>query len=93
VGVVGNVGIEMSEVTVKIDEKGRVMIPKDIRETAKLRKGSYVNVKAKGKAVIIESAEPVADKYYGAFKVAKWPEDMDEFMVEVVKKWWTGHAT
>jgi AbrB family looped-hinge helix DNA binding protein len=83
----------MSEVTVKIDEKGRVMIPKDVREAAKLKRGSYVHIKAKGKAVIIESAEPVADKYYGAFKIAEWPEDMDEFMVEVVKKWWAGHAT
>lgn len=83
----------MSEATAKIDEKGRVMIPKNVRETAKLKKGSYVSIKAKGKAIIIEPAEPVADKYYGAFEIAKWPKDMDEFMVEAVKEWWTRHAT
>ena len=83
----------MNETTVKVDEKGRVMIPKSIRETAKLKEGSYVNIKAKGKTVIIEAAEPIADKYYGAFKITKWPEDMDEFTAEVMQKWWTDRAT
>ena len=80
----------MSEATAKLDEKGRVRIPKRIREAAKLKEGSYVNIKARGKTIIIEMAEPVADKYYGAFKVDKWPEDMDEFIGEVMQKWW-GH--
>jgi len=83
----------MSEVTVKIDEKGRVMIPKGIRESVKLKKGGYVSVKAKGKAVVIEAVEPVADKFFGAFKIAKWPEDMDGFVVEAVKKWWASRVT
>jgi AbrB family looped-hinge helix DNA binding protein len=84
------VGKVMSETTAKLDEKGRVRIPKRIREAAKLKEGSYVNIKARGKTIIIEMAEPVADKYYGAFKVDKWPEDMDEFSREVMQKWW-GH--
>ncbi len=83
----------MSDTTVKVDEKGRVIIPKSIRETAKLKEGSYVNIKAKGKIIIIEPTEPVADKYYGAFKITKWPEDMDEFITEVIKKWWTPQPT
>ena len=87
------VGIYVSEATVKVDEKGRVMIPKDIREAAELKKGSYVNVKAKGKVVVIEPWEAVADKYYGFFKIAKWPKDVDEFMVEVVGKWWVDRGT
>jgi hypothetical protein len=41
----------------------------------------------------MEPLEPVADKYYGAFKITKWPENMDEFIVEVIKKWWTTQAT
>ncbi|MCJ7613724.1 AbrB/MazE/SpoVT family DNA-binding domain-containing protein [Candidatus Bathyarchaeota archaeon] len=83
----------MSEPTVKIDKKGRIVIPKNIRKTAKLKEGSYVNIKTKGKSIIIEPAEPVADKYYGAFKITQWPEDIDEFTVEVMQKWWISHAT
>lgn len=83
----------MTETTVKVDKKGRVIIPKNIRKTAKLKEGSYVNIKTKGKSIIIEPAEPVADKYYGAFKITQWPEDIDEFTVEVMQKWWISHAT
>jgi len=35
----------------------------------------------------------LADKYFGAFKVARWPEDMDEFVVGVIKRWWTVQDT
>lgn len=83
----------MTETTVKLDEKGRIMIPKNIRKTAKLKEGSYINIKAKGKTIILEAAEPVADKYYGTFKITKWPKDMDEFVEEVMQKWWTNRAT
>jgi AbrB family looped-hinge helix DNA binding protein len=83
----------MSNTTVKVDEKGRIMIPKNIREAAELKEGSYVTIKSKGKIIIMEPLEPVADKYYGAFKVTKWPENMDEFIVEVIKKWWTAQVT
>jgi hypothetical protein len=32
--------------------------------------------------------QSVADKYFGAFKVTDWPEDLDldEFVVEAMKK-------
>jgi AbrB family looped-hinge helix DNA binding protein len=83
----------MSNTTVKVDEKGRIIIPKNIREAAKLKEGSYVTIKSKGKIIIMEPLEPVADKYYGAFKVTKWPENIDEFIVEVIKKWWTAQVT
>ena len=83
----------MSGTTVKVDEKGRIIIPKDIRKTANLKEGSYVTIRAKGKTVIMEPLEPVADKYFGAFKVATWPENLDEFAVEVIKKWWTTQPT
>jgi AbrB family looped-hinge helix DNA binding protein len=83
----------MGETTAKIDEKGRVMIPKSIRETAQLKQGCYVSLKAKGKTIILEATEPVADKYYGAFKITKWPQDMDEFIEEIMQKWWVKSAT
>lgn len=78
---------------VKVDEKGRVVIPKNIREKARMKEGGYVKIMAKEKSIIIEPLEPFADKYFGAFKIDKWPEDLDEFAVEVIKKWWTSQAT
>jgi len=84
-------GLNMSAI-VKVDEKGRVVIPKRIREKVKLKEGNYVNVKAKGKTIVMEPLESIADKYYGAFKVSKWPKDLDEFIVEVTNRWWTSQA-
>ncbi|MEM3502489.1 MAG: AbrB/MazE/SpoVT family DNA-binding domain-containing protein [Candidatus Bathyarchaeia archaeon] len=78
---------------VQVDSKGRVLIPKSIRDAAELKGGSYVNVTVQGRRVLIEPLEPVASKYRGAFKVVKWPEDLDEFMVEVMKDWWRQRAT
>ena len=83
----------MSGVTVKVDDKGRIIIPKNIREMVNLKEGSYVTIKAQEKTIIMEPLEPVADKYHGAFKITKWPENMDEFIVEVIKKWWATQAT
>ena len=79
----------MSETTVKMDDKGRIIIPRRIRIAAQLKGGSYLNIRSKGKTVILEVAEPVADKYFGIVKVTKWPKDLDldEYAVEVEKKW------
>ena len=78
---------------VKIDEKGRIVIPKSLREKTEMKEGSYVTVKAKEKAIFIQPLEPVATKYFGAFKIAKWPKDLDKFVVEVMKEWWKPKAT
>lgn len=79
--------------TIRVDEKGRVIIPKKIRQTTKLKEGSYVTVKSKGNTIILEPVEPVADKYYGAFKVTNWPENLDDFTIGAVNKWWKSHGT
>ena len=85
-------GLKLMEIA-KVDEKGRVLIPKRLRDKAEVKEGSYVKVKANGKNIIIEPLEPIANKYFGAFKIVKWPEDLDEFVVKVMKKWWTQKAT
>jgi len=78
----------MVETTVKLDEKGRIRIPRKIREAAQLAEGSCVNIKAEGKTIIIEASEPIADKYYGIVHVEKWPEDIDEYgKTEMQKRW------
>ena len=83
----------MTETTAKIDAKGRIMIPKNIRKAAKIKVGTYVSIKATDATIIIEHAESIAEKYGGFFQITKWPEDLDEFMVEATRKWWTNHAT
>ncbi len=81
--------------TVKMDGKGRIIIPRRIRKSAQLNEGSYINIRSKGKTVILEVAEPVADKYFGIIKVTDWPEnlDLDEYVVEVKKKWRNQNVT
>jgi bifunctional DNA-binding transcriptional regulator/antitoxin component of YhaV-PrlF toxin-antitoxin module len=64
---------------VRVDGKGRVTIPR------RLRAGGYVRVRGVGRAIVIEPVESVADKYYGAFKVEKWPKDLDDFMARVLR--------
>jgi AbrB family looped-hinge helix DNA binding protein len=78
---------------VKVDEKGRIVIPKILREKTEMSEGSLVTVEAKEKIILIRPLEPVAKKYFGAFTITKWPKDLDEFVVEVMKEWWTPKAT
>ncbi len=70
---------------VKVDKKGRIVIPKSIREKTEIKSGSYVKITAKQKSIVIEPLEPIADKYFGAFKIDKWPKDLDEFMIKALK--------
>ncbi len=85
-------GKRMSGTTAKIDSKGRLMIPKTIRQEAKLKTGTCVSIEAKDTTIIIKPAESIAEKYCGVFHISKWPEDLDEFVVEADKKWWANHA-
>jgi len=79
--------------TAKVDGKGRVVIPKRIREKAGIREGSRVRVRAEGGRIVIEPLENIADKYFGVFEIAAWPEDMDELITEAVRRWWSRRAT
>jgi len=76
------------KVIIKVDEKGRILIPKNIRENVGIKEKSYVRITIEGRKIVVEPLESVADKYYGAFKIDRWPEDLDHFLVEAVKKWW-----
>jgi AbrB family looped-hinge helix DNA binding protein len=72
----------MQEAITRIDEKGRVTIPKAIRKQAKLKPGTYVSVKSRDRTIIIEPSKSIAEKYLGIFQVDKWPEDLDEFATQ-----------
>ena len=78
---------------VKIDEKGRIVIPKSLRERTEMKEGDYVKVTVKEKTIVVMPLEPVADKYFRAFRVDRWPEDLDEFVFEVLKEWWKPKST
>ena len=80
------------EATVKIDGKGR-FLPERIRKATKFSKGTYVTLKAKNKAIVIEPAESAAEKYCGILQITDWPENLDEFTAEATRKWWKTHGT
>ena len=44
-----------------------------------------INDRLKRKKSALTQTEPVADKYFGTFKVSKCPEDLDEFLVELIQ--------
>ena len=73
---------------VKVDKRGRILIPKDIRVKTGVKEGGYVRLETDGERIIIEPLKPVSDRYFGMFKVERWPEDLDDFIVEAVKRWW-----
>jgi looped-hinge helix DNA binding domain, AbrB family len=78
----------MTAEVVRIDRKGRLLIPKKLREKAGIEEGGLVRLRAEKRGIIIEPVESVADKYFGAFKVERWPDDLDEFLIRVMKEWW-----
>ena len=78
---------KMSLVT-RIDDKGRVLIPKSIRETIGIKERQLVRIKVVDGKIVLEPLRDIADEYYGVIKVKKWPRDLDEFLVEAVQRWW-----
>jgi len=77
----------MDNTVVKIDKKGRLVIPKKLRKELGME-DCYVEVRAEGDKIVLKPIKPIADKYFGVFKVEKWPEDLDEFLMkEVAKRW------
>ena len=73
---------------VRVDSKGRVLIPKHIREALGIKEGSLLRLHISGRTLLLEPIESVVDKYYGIVKVRKWPRDLDEFLNEVLTEWW-----
>lgn len=80
------------DIIVRIDKKGRVLIPKNIREALGLREKQLLRVKIVDGKLMLEPLGNIADKYYGIIKVKKWPYDLDEFLIEAIQKWWREHT-
>lgn len=84
-------GVE--EYAVRVDRKGRILIPKSLRERIGVKEGGYVRVVALEKKIVVEPVETLADRYFGAFKIERWPSDLDEFLVRVAGEWWSREPT
>jgi len=74
---------------VRIDEKGRVLIPKVIRNVLGISTKQLLKISVVGGKIVLEPVKSTADKYFGVVKVKKWPKDIDEFLSEVIREWWT----
>lgn len=73
---------------VRMDRKGRLVVPKRVREELGIVDETYVEVRTEGDKIILKPIKSVADEYFGVFKVESWPEDLDEFLVkEVTRRW------
>jgi len=77
----------------RMDDRGRIVVPKHLREKIGLKKGGYVKIWVKNNTIIIEPLESIADKYLGKFKIKNWPRDLDKFIEEAVKEWWMKRNT
>jgi AbrB family looped-hinge helix DNA binding protein len=73
VGIIKYVGIIILSrmEAVRVDSKGRVIIPKYIRKKAKIKEGGYVKIRVEGDTIVIEPIQSIADKYYGIIKIEK----------------------
>lgn len=71
----------------RVDPKGRVTLPKEVREELGIKPGDLVVLSLEEGRVEIKPLGSAADKYYGVYNVKEWPEDLDEFLEGVVKEW------
>lgn len=72
---------------VRVDGKGRVLIPKRVREALGIVAGSRLRVRVVDGRIVLEPVGSVADRFFGVVRVERWPGDIDEFLVEKVGEW------
>ncbi|MCI2415718.1 MAG: AbrB/MazE/SpoVT family DNA-binding domain-containing protein [Candidatus Aramenus sp.] len=69
----------MKEEIAVMDERGRITIPKEIRERIKTRK---LRVRLEGNKIILEPVVEDLRKYYGVFRKDLGDADVDELLEE-----------
>ncbi len=73
---------------IRVDKKGRVLIPKNIREVMGIREKTLLRIEVIDGKIVLEPLRDIADSYYGIIDVKKWPQDLDEFLVKAIQEWW-----
>ena len=82
----------MTEI-IRVDNKGRLLIPKALREKAEITEGSYVKIESMGNRLILEPTESTAQKYHGIFKTGNLPQDLDQYVEGgILKRWLKKHT-
>ena len=76
-------------VLVTVDERGRITIPSEIRKKLGIKKGSLLELTIDDDEIRVRLVKSVAEECFGKYKVKKWPKDLDEFVMEAIKKWWS----
>ena len=75
-------------IIVYVDGRGRITIPRELRDKLKVKKGMSFEVSYEDGEIILRPLKSIADRYYKIYKVDRWPEDLDEFIVEAMNRWW-----
>ncbi len=73
---------------VRVDGKGRILLPKKIREALGIRARQRLRISIVNGRIVLDPLKSVADEYYGIMKIRKWPRDLDEFLAEAIRNWW-----
>ena len=77
----------------RVDSKGRILIPKTLREKTGVVEGSYVKMEADGNRIIIQPIISAATKHYGRFKVETVPDDLEGYTEgEILRRWLNKHS-
>ncbi|AEM39056.1 transcriptional regulator, AbrB family [Pyrolobus fumarii 1A] len=80
-------------IIVRVDSKGRVTIPLEVRRRLGLREGSMLRViiDEGSKRIMLEPVEQgTAERFYGVFRVRRWPRDLDGVVADAVYGAWLG---
>lgn len=72
------------EYLVKVDEKGRIVIPKEVREKLGIR--GVVRMVIEGDKILLIPISVDKDKYKGIFKVDWGSKDVDEILKEAIEE-------
>jgi len=61
-------------------------MPNEVSDALNIREGSFVRIYVEGGRAVIEPVEDVVEKFKGSVSVERWPEDLDDFLLEILKK-------
>ncbi len=77
----------------KVDKKGGILLQKETRENVGIKEESNARIRIESEKKAIEPLESIADKFFGVFSSDRWPKDLDNFILEVIKNWKISSST